>query len=147
MRLHDASATEAAGFSLGEALKVGDIITLSGDLGAGKTSFARGILRALGLKEEAPSPSYALAIPYAPPLVCFSVAHVDLYRLDGPDQIEELGLDDVLIDGALIIEWPDRLGATQWKNMLEIDLVVETDGVRTLTATVPPSWTNRWPFP
>ncbi len=147
MRLHDANATEAAGFSLGEALEIGDIITLSGDLGAGKTSLARGILRALGLKEEAPSPSYALAIPYAPPLVRFPVTHVDLYRLDGPDQTEELGLEDVLTDGALVIEWPDRLGLTQWKNILEIELVVETDGVRILTAKLPPSWTNRWPFP
>ncbi len=74
----------------------GDVITLSGPLGAGKTSIARGLLAALGLEGEAPSPSFAIVQPYAPPEVRFPVLHVDLYRIDDPDEIEELGLDDAL---------------------------------------------------
>jgi tRNA threonylcarbamoyladenosine biosynthesis protein TsaE len=146
MRLIDVDATEAAGYAIGRVLGSGDVITLSGDLGVGKTSLARGILRATGLKSEAPSPSFALAIPYDPPLVKFHVTHADLYRLDGPHQIEELGLDEVVLDGALIIEWPDRLGGIGWENSLHITLTLETDGSRRLTAQVPTSWKSRWPF-
>jgi tRNA threonylcarbamoyladenosine biosynthesis protein TsaE len=82
MILADPAATEALGARLAELARPGDVITLAGPLGAGKTSIARGLLAALGLVGEAPSPSFAIVQPYAPPEVHFPVLHVDLYRID-----------------------------------------------------------------
>ncbi len=143
--LPDAAATDAAGRALAKVLLPGDVIALSGDLGAGKTSLARGLLAELGLTEEAPSPSYAIVIPYDPPQVRLPVWHVDLYRLDDPEDAMELGLDDALLDGVLLIEWPERLGWL-WPGTLRLHINVPDSGPRRLTATVPPSWEDRWPF-
>ena len=145
MILADAAATDAAGRALAPYLRAGDVIALSGDLGAGKTSFARGILAGLGLLEEAPSPSFALVIPYAPPDVRLPVWHVDLYRLDDPEEVEQLGLDDALIDSALIIEWPERMRARLWPKALRLHFEV-IEGGRRLTVAAPPSWETRCPF-
>ena len=143
--LPDAQATDAAGRALGGVLRAGDVIALSGDLGAGKTSLARGLLAELGLMDEAPSPSFALVIPYAPPQLRLPVWHVDLYRLDDPAEAEELGLEDALLDGALLIEWPERLNWL-WPQTLALHISVSPDGTRGLTAKVPPSWKDRWPL-
>jgi tRNA threonylcarbamoyladenosine biosynthesis protein TsaE len=143
--LVDAAATYAAGRALAPHLRSGDVIALSGDLGAGKTSFARGILAELGLSEEAPSPSFALVIPYALPDVMLPVWHVDLYRLDDPEEVEQLGLDDALIDGALLIEWPERMVARLWPEALRLHFEV-IEGGRRLTVAAPPSWEARCPF-
>jgi tRNA threonylcarbamoyladenosine biosynthesis protein TsaE len=137
--------TASAGQALAEVLRAGDIIALSGDLGAGKTSLARGLLAGLGLVEDAPSPSFAIVIPYDLPEVRLPVWHVDLYRLDDPDEIEELGLDEALSNGALIIEWPERMGTRLWPEALLLHLNPEGSG-RRLTVTVPPSWEGRCPF-
>lgn len=144
-RLADVAATEAAGAALAPLLRPGDVVALEGDLGAGKTSFARGVLAALGLAEEAPSPSFAIVQAYAPPEVRLPVWHVDLYRLDSPDEAAELGLDEVLEDGALLIEWPDRLGERLWGDALRLTLATTPDGARRLTWTVPAAWEARWP--
>lgn len=146
IRLGGPADTDAAGRALAPVLRAGDVIALSGDLGAGKTSFARGLLAALGLADEAPSPSFALVIAYEPPQLRLPVWHVDLYRLEREDDALELGLDDALYDTALIIEWPERLGAKLWGNALKINISVNSDGSRTLTADVPPSWVDRCPF-
>jgi tRNA threonylcarbamoyladenosine biosynthesis protein TsaE len=138
--------TIAAGTAIGAVLKAGDIVALSGDLGAGKTCLARGILAELGLSEEAPSPSFALVIPYDPPLVRLPVWHVDLYRLDDDADVRELGLNDVLDDGALLIEWPERLGADSPSDALRISISILEGGGRGLTVGVPPSWEGRCPF-
>jgi tRNA threonylcarbamoyladenosine biosynthesis protein TsaE len=140
------AATEAAGYTLGKWLQVGDVIALSGRLGAGKTCFARGILNALGHEGDVPSPTFGIVIPYDPPDVRLPLWHVDLYRLENPEEIEELGLDNALTDGALVIEWPERLGDRLWPNALQIELSVERDA-RRLTANLPSSWESRWPFP
>lgn len=138
----------AAGAALAPCLRPGDIVALRGGLGAGKTTLVRGMLRALGLEEEAPSPTFAIVQPYAPPDVSLPLAHVDLYRLDMPEEAAELGLDEYLLDGALVIEWPERLGAALWSDALMVDIAVAPDdGIRRLTASVPPSWKDRWPFP
>lgn len=146
MILSDAEATEAAGRLLAKALRPGDVVALSGDLGAGKTCLARGILSGLGFAGDAPSPSFALVIPYAPPAVSLPVWHVDLYRLECADEAEELGLDDALSDSALLIEWPDRLGNRLWPEALKIGLDYTGTGTRRLTVSVPPSWEDRCPF-
>lgn len=146
MILADAEATEAAGRSLAPHLRPGDVVALSGELGAGKTSFARGILAGLGLEDEAPSPSFAIVIPYSPPDVTMPVVHVDLYRLEDDAEIEELGLEDALYDSALLIEWPERMGDRLWPDALRIGLSIEPADGRRLTVHAPPSWEARCPF-
>jgi tRNA threonylcarbamoyladenosine biosynthesis protein TsaE len=143
--LSDAAATDAAGRALAPHLRAGDVIALSGDLGAGKTSFARGVLAGLGFAEEAPSPSFALVIPYAPPDVRLPVWHVDLYRLDDENEVEQLGLDDALSDSVLIIEWPERMGARLWPEALRLHFEAIAGG-RRLTVDAPPSWETRCPL-
>ena len=141
--LRDAEATHAFGARLAALARPGDVIALTGPLGAGKTSIARGLLAALGLEGEAPSPSFAIVQPYAPPEVRFPVLHVDLYRIDDPGEIEELGLDEALSDSLLIVEWPERAPA-MWPEALALSLTIEPDGTRALTAAVPAAWRARW---
>ena len=98
--------TAAAGEQLAHTLHTGDVVLLSGELGAGKTAFVRGLARALGVpEEEVTSPTFTLVQEYrAPRVVLF---HVDLYRLS-PRETEDLGLDEMMGEGILAIEWPDR---------------------------------------
>ena len=145
--LADADATMAAGGTLASVVQPGDVIALFGDLGAGKTTLARGLLAALGLTGEAPSPTFAIVQPYSPPEVRLAVAHVDLYRLDHPEDAAELGLEDYREDGVLLIEWPERLEGTLWREALRLHLTRTPDGARCLTADVPPAWEGRWPPP
>lgn len=146
MRLADPDASLALGARLASVARPGDVIALSGPLGAGKTSIARGLLAALGLEEEAPSPSFAIVQPYDPPEVRFPVLHVDLYRIEDPDEAEELGLDDARYDSLLIVEWPERFDAAYWHDALWLSLEVTPDGARALTAKVPAAWRDRWPL-
>lgn len=134
----------ALGHQLAGLARIGDVIALEGGLGAGKTTLARGILEGLGLEEEAPSPSFAIVQPYDVPDVRLPVAHVDLYRIDSPDEAEELALDEYLMDSLLIVEWPDRLGDDAWPDALRLHIDIEPDGARRLTACVPDAWTDRW---
>lgn len=143
--LADAAATAAFGVRIGAVLGIGDVVTLTGTLGAGKTVLAGGILAGAGLPGEAPSPSFPIVISYDPPAVRLPVAHVDLYRIEDSDDLEELGLDEARMDGALVIEWPDRLGARGWNDALALSLDIQDDGARVLTAQVPPAWEPRWP--
>lgn len=133
------------GACLAKIARPGDVIALSGPLGAGKTSIARGLLAALGLEEEAPSPSFAIVQPYAPPEVRFPVLHVDLYRIEQAEEAEELGLDEAREDSLLIVEWPERLGEDWWRDALWLSLELTPDGARVLTAKVPAAWRDRWP--
>ena len=140
-----ADAMEALGASLAQSLRPGDIVGLSGGLGTGKTTLARGILRGLGHQDEVPSPTFAIVQPYEPPAVRLPLAHVDLYRLESADEIKELGLDDWLTDGALVVEWPERLDPGLLRDALAIDIAVGEDGARILTIAVPGAWEGRWP--
>ncbi|AUW58498.1 tRNA (adenosine(37)-N6)-threonylcarbamoyltransferase complex ATPase subunit type 1 TsaE [Sphingobium sp. SCG-1] len=145
LRVVDDADMRALGGKLAFLARAGDVIALEGGLGAGKTTLARGLLSALGLEEDAPSPSFALVQPYEPPLVTLPVAHVDLYRLDDDADVRELGLEDYLTDSVLIIEWPERLGIRLWDHSLILSIEVEADGTRSLTAQVPDAWRDRWP--
>jgi len=99
--------------------QMGDVICLHGDLGAGKTTFARFFIQALGNTELVPSPTFTLVQQYetSPP-----VFHFDLYRLTDPEEIIELGLDEAQATGISLIEWPERLGDFLPKDRLEISL-------------------------
>ena len=138
----DEAGLEAFARRLAAVLRVGDIVALSGTLGAGKTSFARGILRGLGHVGEVPSPSFTLIQTYdtTPPLW-----HVDLYRLDSADEADALGLDDAYDEAVVVIEWPERLGSRLPAEALWIRLEGAGEATRRLTATVPGSWEGRWP--
>lgn len=142
MHLADSVATEAFGARLAASVRSGDVVTLSGPLGAGKTSVARGLLAALGLAGEAPSPSFAIVQPYAPPEVRLAVLHVDLYRIEHASELDELGLDEAE-DAVLLVEWPERVPG-RWPNALALALAIEPDGSRRLTAQVPAAWKARW---
>jgi tRNA threonylcarbamoyladenosine biosynthesis protein TsaE len=103
--LPDADATEAAGAALAEAVPAQDcVIFLHGDLGAGKTTLVRGLLRALGHAGRVPSPTYTLVEPYE--LGRLSLKHMDLYRIADPEELAYLGVRDM--GGAVLIEWPER---------------------------------------
>lgn len=144
MILPDPAATEAFGAALAARVRPGDVIALSGPLGAGKTSIARGLLAALGLSGEAPSPSFAIVQPYAPPEVTTPVLHVDLYRIEDQAELDELGLDEALADSVLLVEWPER-AVGRWPEALHLTLVPEGRG-RRLTAQAPAAWEGRWPI-
>jgi tRNA threonylcarbamoyladenosine biosynthesis protein TsaE len=144
MYLADAAATELVGAMLAERVRPGDVIALSGPLGSGKTTLARGLLAALGLAGEAPSPSFAIVQPYDPPEVRLPVWHVDLYRIEETGEARELGLDEARDQALLIVEWPERLGREEWPDALWLQLVPEGVG-RRLTAQVPAAWEGRWP--
>ena len=145
MILRDPTETEALGAALARVTRAGDVITLAGPLGAGKTSIARGFLSALGLAGEAPSPTFAIVQPYGPPEVRLPVLHIDLYRIDDPAEIEELGLDEARRDCVLLIEWAERAGAGAWPDALALTLAVQPDGARALTWETPTAWKGRWP--
>ncbi|QJB68124.1 tRNA (adenosine(37)-N6)-threonylcarbamoyltransferase complex ATPase subunit type 1 TsaE [Parasphingorhabdus halotolerans] len=134
------------GANLADILQIGDKVALSGTLGAGKTTFARGLMRGLGFDEEVPSPTFAIVQQYEPPETRLPVAHVDLYRIEDTGDIRELGLGDALEYGALIAEWPDRMPDGFWDNGLQIKLEIETEKTRRLTWTAGPAWKNRWPI-
>ena len=146
MLLADEAATLRLGAALAGRVQPGDVVTLSGGLGAGKTTLARGLLAALGLEGEAPSPTFAIVQTYAPPETRLPVAHVDLYRIEIPGEAEELGLDELRHDHLLLVEWPDRLPASFWNGALRLGLHQAPEGGRRLTAQVPPSWEARWPL-
>jgi tRNA threonylcarbamoyladenosine biosynthesis protein TsaE len=140
------AAMEEIGRALAARLRVGDVITLEGGLGAGKTTLARGILRGLGFAGEAPSPTFAIVQGYDVPDTAMPIAHVDLYRIEDASELDELGLDDWLESGALVIEWPDKLGGLYDDIALAIGIVTGEDDARALTARVPKVWESRWPL-
>jgi len=108
--LPDLAAMDALGARIAGKLRAGDVVALSGELGAGKTTLARAIVRALGYRGEVPSPSFTLVETYDPPAVRLPLVHADFYRLERPREAEELGLDDYREGAALIAEWPENAG-------------------------------------
>ena len=98
--------TEAAGERFGKRLRVGDLILLIGDLGAGKTTFVRGVARGTGSSSPVASPTFQLVRVYAGRV---QLAHVDLYRIEKSSELANLGLDELLDQGAVVVEWGDRL--------------------------------------
>jgi len=110
INLPDLAAMQAFGSSVAERLKPGDVVALSGGLGAGKTTLARAIIAALGYRAEVPSPTFSIVEVYDPPAVRLPLVHADFYRLKDPAEAEEIGLDDYRQGAALIAEWPGHAG-------------------------------------
>jgi len=127
-RLKDEAATSRLGAAVGRALEAGEAVCLWGPLGAGKTTLARGLIRALAdPKEDVPSPTFTLAQFY--PTARLRLTHFDLYRINRPEEAHEIGLDEALDDGAVLIEWPERLGGHLPADRLDIELTVIGQGV------------------
>ena len=142
MILKNEEATAQLGSRLADVARAGDVITLSGPLGVGKTALARSFIAAAGHEGEVPSPSFAIVQPYeelTPP-----IWHVDLYRIEEASEIEELGLDSAA-DAIMLIEWPERAVSSAWPEALALSLDFGQADERILTANVPPSWVGRWP--
>jgi tRNA threonylcarbamoyladenosine biosynthesis protein TsaE len=108
--LPDLAATAAFGARIAARLRPGDVVALSGGLGAGKTTLARAIIAALGHQGEVPSPSFAIIETYDPPALRLPLVHADFYRLGRPEEAQEIGLDDYREGAALIAEWPEHAG-------------------------------------
>jgi tRNA threonylcarbamoyladenosine biosynthesis protein TsaE len=131
MPLADETATAELGATLAQRLRPGDVVGLYGELGSGKTTLARAILRAAAGDPDliVPSPTFTLVEIYETERGTFW--HFDLYRLEAPEQVYELGWEDALAEGIVLIEWPQRLGPLLPKH-LSVTLEVNGDGRRAL---------------
>lgn len=118
IELPDENATARFAARLATLARPADVIALKGELGAGKTSFARAFIRARGTDEDVPSPTFTLAQVYELPDA--TVWHFDCYRLRHPEEAWELGIEDAFRDGISLIEWPERLGHLLPSRRLEI---------------------------
>lgn len=120
--LFDLAATLDLAARMAILLEAGDVLLLEGPLGAGKTEFARGLIRHLcGADEAVPSPSFTLVQTYQPPSGPL-IWHFDLYRLSGPDEVMELGWDEART-GIALVEWPQRLGGMTPARSLHLSLL------------------------
>jgi len=146
-RLPDVGATARLAGALSEHVRQGDVIGLAGALGAGKTTFARAFINAIARRgsaeeEEVPSPTFTLVQAYELPGLI--VSHFDLYRIERPDEIHELGLDDAIADGVVLIEWPERLGPLLPADRLDVRLFFTQDADRRrVELTGHGSWSER----
>lgn len=118
--LEDEAATLALGAAIAAELTRGDVVALFGDLGAGKTTLARGMLRALGHHGAVPSPTFTLVQHYE--TAGLAVAHFDLYRLGAAEELRELAMDEARHEGAVLIEWPEIAARDLPRDRLEVHL-------------------------
>lgn len=115
-------------------LRARDVVLLRGDLGAGKTSFARSLLRALGVEGEVPSPTFTLIQTYD--VASFSIAHFDLYRLKNAEEVEEIGFFDALAHDVCLIEWPERAARFMPRDHFEFFFSLNASGARHVRCSV-----------
>ena len=126
MRLADAAATARAGAAIASVLEGGMIVTLSGDLGAGKTTLVRGVLRARGIEGAIKSPTYALVEHYRASSLYFY--HIDFYRFADPEEWETTGLTECFRDDSVcLIEWPERVAKLLPPADIALSLMLEAD--------------------
>jgi tRNA threonylcarbamoyladenosine biosynthesis protein TsaE len=143
MILADETATARLGEAIARLLRPGDTVCLFGPLGAGKSTLARALVRALTTPDEdVPSPTFTLVQFYEGPRL--KVAHFDLYRLNDPDEAYEIGLDEALDEGAALIEWPERLQGRLPADRLDVEIALadEAEG-RRVRMTPHGAWEGR----
>ena len=143
--LPDLAATQAYGARIAAALRPGDVIALSGGLGAGKTTLARAIIAALGHAGEVPSPTFAILEPYEAPPLRLPLVHADFYRLEDPSEVEELGLDDYREGAALLAEWPEQAGGFAHEPACLSIRLEPADTGRIAIVEPGPDWLGRLP--
>ena len=144
MNLADEAATARLGAGIARVLQPGEAVCLSGPLGAGKSTLARALVRALTTPdEEVPSPTFTLVQFYEGPRL--SIAHFDLYRLTDPEEAYEIGLDEALDAGAAVIEWPQRLEGNLPPDRLDVEIELAGDdaGARRARLTPHGAWEGR----
>ena len=143
LSLPDEAATAALAQGLAHLARTGDVIALGGELGVGKTFFARAFIGALGSATiEVPSPTFTLHQTYELPDA--TVHHFDLFRLSGPDETRELGLEDAMAGAITLIEWPDRLGPLLPGDRLDVALAyADTPDSRSVTLAGHGTWAGR----
>ena len=144
--LPDPAATERLAAIMAGQSRPGDAILLSGDLGAGKTHFARAFINALtSATEEVPSPTFTLVQIYDAAVEGEPVEiwHFDLYRLKSPDETLELGIEEAFAEGISLVEWPDRLGSFKPREHLELHLSITGEGARNATLLPTSAWRDR----
>jgi len=136
--------TENAARALAEDLRTGDILLLSGDLGAGKTVFARALIRAMtgDGAMDVPSPTFTLLQTYDTPQG--TLWHFDLYRIKNPEEIYELGWEEAMTGGIVIVEWPERLGSLAPRDAVRIEFRTAPEAGRILTVTIPEKRKDRF---
>ncbi|MEP4377822.1 MAG: tRNA (adenosine(37)-N6)-threonylcarbamoyltransferase complex ATPase subunit type 1 TsaE [Alphaproteobacteria bacterium] len=140
--LPDAASTVALGAALAPHLRRGDLLALAGDLGAGKTTLARGLIGGLGYGGPVPSPTFTLVQHYETDPV--PVWHFDLYRIGHPDEVVELGFDDARAEGIVLLEWAERLGADLPATRLDVQLDYAASGqTRVARLSGPRAWAER----
>lgn len=137
--LRSLQTTQTLATAIGEVLLPGDTLLLTGPLGSGKTFFARSLIQsrlaALGLWEDVPSPSFTLVQTYD--LGPDTLWHVDLYRLSGPEDAIELGLDEAMETAICLIEWPDRLGDLRPPDAIDLTLTDNGEDRRAVSLSGP----------
>src|SRR4029077_21237738 len=146
IELSDEAATAAFAARIAALARPGDVIALKGELGAGKTSFARAFIRARGGVEPVPSPAVTLVQVYE--LGHGTIWHIDAYRLRHPEEAWELDIEDAFHEGVSLIEWPERLGSLIPARRLEITLSAgETPTPRRALIDLPAEWAPRLAHP
>ena len=143
--LPDLAATAAYGARIAAALRPGDVVALSGGLGAGKTTLARAIIGALGHQGEVPSPTFAILEVYDSPPLRLPLVHADFYRLEEPSEVEELGLDDYREGAALLAEWPEHAGGFAHESTCLSIRLEPADTGRIAIVDPGPDWLGRLP--
>jgi tRNA threonylcarbamoyladenosine biosynthesis protein TsaE len=139
--LEDEEATLHLAAAIAALARPGDAILLEGGLGSGKTVFARGFLRALGVAEEVPSPTFTLLQAYD--TTQGPVWHFDLYRLKRPEEVLELGFEEGRAEAMLLIEWPDRLGPYRPLDALTVELRIASASARIAELSGGGDWPHR----
>ncbi len=143
--LPDLAAMQDFGEAIAVKLEAGDVIALSGGLGAGKTTLARAILATLGYPNEVPSPTFTILESYEAPPLRLPVVHADFYRLEHPSEVAELGLDEYCDGAVLIAEWPEKAGGfAHLPVCLSISLEIAGSG-RAAIAQGGAAWQRRMP--
>ncbi len=134
--------TESVGVALGALLRQGDLVVLGGDLGAGKTTFVKGVARALGVRDPVTSPTFTIVQEYDGPV---PVAHVDIYRLRRVQELHDLGLEEMLDDRVVLVEWGDVVAPLLPRERIDVQLRMGDEAdTRTIEISAQgPGWAAR----